>query len=313
MVWRELLQTENETLVSPWTGGRVLRVESRSWTIKENLPLEHGWYAFAVRGRNATFSNKVDPIFERLNHNVCGYLVGNRLVPDNARVDPNPTGIGNCSERVWLIEPGLDRFVRVSAGRTHEDGPLVYKCQEMPLGPENDVLQAYLDQKLSVNSIQGVSPALDAAFRMETWHRAEVERRRIETERLRAETERLRAETERRQHLAERLGDGAGRREMARTDFSEAARAALAIGDATYLDHRQAVRHNEVAVRFRLDGQHFECTCDLRTMQVIDAGICLTDEHTGERGDSYFTLESLPAVIREADRTGRLVVYRHVY
>jgi len=38
----------------------------------------------------------------------------------------------------------------------------------------------------------------------------------------------------------------------------------------------------------------------------------LTDHDTDERGDTYFTLESLPAVVREAEQRGKLVVFRHV-
>lgn len=311
MGWKDLLQ-KSETLDAPWTGGRILRRGPRSWTIEGKLPGEHGWWTFALNGRKASVSAPAEgPNFELLLAPTVGYLVGDRLVPDEARVDPDPAKIVQHSERVWLIEPGLDRFVRVSAGRTHEDGPLVYKCQEMPFGPESDVLQAYLDERLSVDDIQGVAPALDAAFRMEVWQRAEAERRRREAERRRREEEERRAQEEKRQKLIEQLGDGAGRREMARVDFAEAARAALAVGGAIFLDHRRAVRRNEMVVRFRMDRERFECTCDANTMQIIDAGICLTDHDTDERGDTYFTLESLPAVIREAQRLGKLVVFRH--
>jgi hypothetical protein len=45
---------------------------------------------------------------------------------------------------------------------------------------------------------------------------------------------------------------------------------------------------------------------------VVDSGICLQDHRTGVKGDTRFTLESLPTVIGEAIRTGKLVVYRHV-
>ena len=311
MGWKDLLQ-KDERLIAPWIGGKTLRDGPRAWTIEGRLPEEHGWCVFALEGRRAKLFGQIDPASESLLQSATGYLVGDRLIPDAVRVDPNPAKIVDYSERVWLIEPGLDRFVRVSAGRTHEDGPLVYKCQEMPLGPENEVLQAYLDQKLSVNDVQGVVPALDAAFRMETWQRAEAERRRLEAERRRREEEERLAKEERRQALIKQLGDGAGRREMARVDFAEAARAALAVGGAMFLDHRRAHRRNEVVVRFRLDRRRFECTCDANTLQIIDAGICLTDHDTEERGDTYFTLESLPAVIREADRLGKLVVFRHV-
>jgi hypothetical protein len=50
---------------------------------------------------------------------------------------------------------------------------------------------------------------------------------------------------------------------------------------------------------------------DRNTLQVVDSGICLTDHHTGEKGDAYFTLESLPPVVGQAMDEGVLVVYRH--
>jgi hypothetical protein len=312
MGWRDLLQPENETVTSPWIGGRSLRSGSRTWSLDGKLPEEHGWKIFATSGRKAKLFAQTDPAPDLLKYPVCGYLVGDRLVADDASVDSDPAKIVSQSERVWLIEPGLDRFVRVSAGRMYEDGPLVYKCQEMPFGPENDVSQAYLDKKLSVDDVPGVVPALDAVFRMETWQRAEAERRRLEAERRRLEEEERRRLEERRAQLVEKLGDGAGRREMAQYDFGEAARAALAIGGAIYLDHRRAVHRAEMVVKFRLDRRRFECTCDAKTLQIVDAGICLTDHDTDERGDAYFTLESLPAVIREAERLEKLVVYRHV-
>jgi len=99
---------------------------------------------------------------------------------------------------------------------------------------------------------------------------------------------------------------------MVYVDFAEAARAALAVGGAEYLDHRRSARRGEVVVRFRLAQRRYECTCDQESLRIIDAGICLIDHATGERGDTYFTLESLPAVILQAEREGRLVVFRHV-
>jgi hypothetical protein len=104
---------------------------------------------------------------------------------------------------------------------------------------------------------------------------------------------------------------------LAKEDFEAAARAALAVGGAEYLDHRKAVQRNEMIVRFRFLRRRFECTCDHNTLQIIDSGICLTahgdDEFAdGIKGDSFFSLESLPSVIAEADREEKLVVYRHV-
>jgi hypothetical protein len=248
---------------------------------------------------------------------VRGYLVGDHIVPDGAKVDPDLARIHAVAERVHFIEPGLDRFVRVLAGRIHEGGPLIYESMEMPIGPEDDVLQAYLDKKDSVDNVKGVPPALDAAFRMEVWQRTEAVKRRAENERLRLiEEERRRAE-ERRRDLVEKLGDAASRRQMARVDFGEAAKAALAVGGAVYLDHRDSYTRGEKVVRFRLLNRRFECVCD-SNLRITDSGICLTAEYDqgdfeqGTKGDTFFTLESLPSVILEADRLGKLVVFRHV-
>jgi hypothetical protein len=313
MGWRDLLEKEDERIVLPWVGGRSLHVRDRVYAIEGPLPPEHGWYTFRPKGRKAFVEGgAVDPRPEALDHRVRGYLVGDRFVPDKARVDPDPAKIAGSSERVHLIEPGLDRFVRIAAGRMSEEGPLIYEGLDMPLGPEEAVLGAFLDKKPSVDDVRGVPPALDAAFRMETWQRLEAERRRVELERQRREEEeRLRRE-ERRREIIERLGDGAGRRAMAQIDFEAAARAALAIGNAEYLDHRRSAHRGEMVVRFRYAHQAFECTCEERTLRIIDAGICLVDHATEERGDRYFTLESLPGVIEEAMRGGLLVVFRHV-
>jgi hypothetical protein len=311
MGWRALLQTADEKLASPWVGGRSLRRGERAWTIDGELPREHGWYTFELRSRTAAVQGPGENPSGLLGHRVRGYLVGDRIVDDHVRVDPDPARIIGCSEPVNLLEPGLDRFARVAAGRMFEGGPLVFDRQEMPLGPEEAVLQAFLDGKESVDDIPAVPPALDAAFRMEAYRRQQARRRREELERLRREEEERRAAEERRRALFEQLGDARGRREMARVDFGEAARAALAVGGAVYLDHRKAYGRNEMVVRFRLNGRRFECTCDARTLRIIDSGICLIDHGTGEKGDDYFTLESLPGVIEQAERERRLVVFRH--
>jgi hypothetical protein len=240
---------------------------------------------------------------------VVGYLVGDRIVADAAAVDPDPTRVGTCSERVHLLEEGLDRFTRVRAARLFEDGPLIYFQQEMPLGPEDEVLQAFLERASSVDAVKGVSPALDAAFRMEVRRCEEADRRRMELERLRKEEEAQRQLEERRRALATQLGDGAKRRALARFDFEAAARAALLVGGAELLDAQLA--RGEWTVKYRLDGRRYACVCDGQ-MQIIDSGICLTDHTTGVKGDTWYTLESLPTVVRQADREGRLVVYRNV-
>jgi hypothetical protein len=246
-----------------------------------------------------------------LRNAVHGYLVGDRIVADDTRIDPDPAKIVAHSERVFLLPDDLDRFSRVCAGRIYPEGPLVFREQIFPLGPESEVMNAYLDRLASVQQIPGVMPALDAAFRMEVLQREQAEARRAELARLRAEEEAKLAAERRRAELLEQLGDGARRRELAREDFGEAAKAALTVGGAVYLDHRRSARAGEWVVRYVVDGQRLECVCDT-AMQIVDAGICLTDHNSGEKGDRYFTLESISSVVREAVRLDKLVVWRHI-
>lgn len=323
MGWRDLLERGDEEIVAPWSfgawRGKSVRLGPRQWKIGGQWPDGDGWHRFRVSGRSATWIGRADPAPDVLQFVVTGYLVGDRLVPDDSDVDPNPADIVGKSERVMLLDDGVERFSRISAGRTTHDGPLVYRGLEMPLGPEQEVLEAYLGRLADVSPVKGVTPALDAAFRMETWHRVTVELRRAELERVRREEE-ARAEAEaRRGELVRRLGDAKGRREMARVDFPEAARAALAVGGAEYLDSRVAPGgRGEMAVTFNFIRRRFVCTCDRFTLRVVDSGICLTahdddpDFEGGTRGDELFTLESLPAVIQEASASGKLVMYRHL-
>jgi hypothetical protein len=309
MGWRDLLTTKGDTKTLPWTGGRSLHTASRTFKLGKR-PRDFGWYTFDIEGNKAVAPKAADPVPELLKNSVKGYLVGDRLVPDDTRIDPDPSKIINFSEKVFLLPEELDRFSRVRAGRIYPEGPLIFVEQDFPLGPEDEVMEAFFDNKTSTDGIRDVVPALDAAFRMEVYQREQAELRRIELARLRAEEEARRAKEERRKELLEKLGDGAGRRAMAQENFGEAARAALTVGGAEYLDHRKG-RRGEWVVKYRVDGQRLECVCSTN-LQIIDAGVCLVDHGTNEKGDTYFTLESLPAVIRQAIREGKLVVWRHV-
>lgn len=313
MGWRDLLQAPDETVVSPWVGGRTLQTFGRVWTIDGRLPREFGWYTFKVEGRKVKVREPAGDPSDVLRGKVRGYLVGDRFVPEDTRVVPDIKQLIEEFEPVFLIEPGLDRFVRVSVGRSFEGGPLIFEGLEMPLGPEEKVLEAFLDNARSVDHVPGVVPALDAAFRVETWQRKEEIRRRLEEEQRQREEDEKRQKEERRNEIIQRLGDAAGRRDMAKVDFQEAARAALAVGNAELIDQRQGPNPNEMLVRFRIGPRRFECICHRLTLRIIDAGVCLIDHADGNRkDDGLLTLESLPGVLREAERIGRLVVFRHI-
>lgn len=326
MGYRDLLGTDTEMLISPWIGGRSLYSGGRQWKIVGSLPSESGWFRFQLQGRSAKLQGGAEPAPETLEHMQAGYLVGEHLVSDHVQVHADSRRISDVAEAVHLLEPGLERFARVSAGRTHAQGRLVFVQEEFPLGPEEQVMSAFLDESTSLDGIAGVVPALDGAFRVETWRRQQVARRRaaVQAALQRQEEERqLEAliRLEEAQEEADREAAAAwiaqfrtpgARSERAAYDFESAARAALSLGGASYLDHRAASQRGEMVVRFAIQRDRFECTCDAHTLRIIDAGVCLTDDETGERGDTRFTLESLPGVIRQAQREGVLVVFRHV-
>lgn len=309
MGWQDLLAKPEDTFVAPWLGGGTIQHGARTWQITGRRPREHGWHRFSVSGtrktswQGAAVDVDASTYFEGAKL-VRGYLVGDRLLPDGMGSVADVALLLDRSEAVHLVDSGLDRFTRVAAAR-HVDGSLIYVRQEFPLGPEQAVLDVYLDRGTDLRAIPGVTPALDLAFRFEMWQRerAEEHRRAVETAR-RAEEERQAAEA-RRRDLMERLGDGASRRALARIDFGEAAAAALRVAGAEILDWRDSTRRGEAVVRFRFRDRRFECVCTKDTLHIVDSGVCLTGN------DRLFTLESLPAVLAEAMDTHRLHVFRH--
>lgn len=313
MVWNQLLSLE-QVVSLPWTGGRVLHGIDRSWKIAGDLPPEHGWHQFSVSGsRRASWLGAGEPeaALGQRGKIVTGYLVEDRLIPDGVVVKEEVHEVFAQGRPAWLVEPGLDRFARAAAVR-HRDGKLIYLQQEFPLGPEGDVLEAFQDRRDSIDDIAGVTPALHLAFLWHTWRRrlTEAERRRLE--RLAQLEERRREQEARLLRFHDQAWNRAVKRGQAVIDFETAARDALSVSGAELLDERPARRRDERIVQFRFRNRRFECVVHAPTLRIVDAGICLEDHVTGERGDNRFTLESLPAVLEEAIRTNRLVVFRHV-
>lgn len=313
MSWTDLLEeTDPEERVLPWYGYPRVHDHQRSWTISGPKPPEHGWFRFSTPGGRSCEllspePQEPDPEWGIGHVVIHGYLIGDRMVYDN--IPMVTSDISRCTVRAFCVPLGLERFARASFARCFE-GP-VFLSQEFPLGPEQEVIEAYQDRKESVNDIPGVTPALDLAFRWCSHQRRRAEERRAELERLRQEEERKRAEEERVRKLMRDAGTAMGRRALAARDFETAAREALRVSGAELLDCRQSRRRGEMVVQYRFRRRRLECVVDRTTMNVIDAGVCLTDHDTGEKGDTYFTLESLPGVIGEAMDLDKLVVWRH--
>lgn len=303
MGWQDLLSGPSGLLAAPWLGGRRIFSGIRSWRVEGDLPREFGFYEWRTLGRKASLVCEAEFDSSLAGPSLMGYLVGDRFVDVDSRA-ADPGALIENSEQVYLVEPGLDRFAIVRVVCDPEDRH-IYQEELFPLGPEEEVRRAFIDRKDSVAHIKGVVPALDLAFRFATWQRELAEKRR-------AELARIREEERRREEAMRSIGTGIGRRTLAAHDFEAAARAALSVGGAELLDVRDGRTRNESVVQYLFQNRRLECVADKRTLRIISSGVCLTDERTGEKGDTWLTLESLPSVIGEALRRHRLVVYRHV-
>jgi len=318
VAWEDLLADNLDLRVLPWTGGRKVADLGRAWKIRGALPPEHGWYEFEVSGgQRATLRGPGEPDLDRFEQGhplTRGYLVGNRLIPDDARVDPDPARLVQQTVPVFLVEPGLERFTRALTARAGT-GALVFLRQEFPEGPEVEVQEAYQDRMDSVAHVADVTPALDLAFRWITHQRwlgeERVRQQELRRQQRHEEEQRAREEAELELQILQAQGNGLGRRQLAVRDFEAAARAALAISGAELLDCRDSYNRGEMVVQYRFRQHRLECVVDRYTLRVSDAGVCLEDHETGEKGDNYLTLESLPPVVGQAIDENRLVVWRH--
>lgn len=307
-LYAQFLNDETE-VVLPWLGGGSICSLNRSYRVApHSTPQEFGWYRWRVSRRALLLEHADTPAEIRGRKDVSGYLVGRHLLADDVAIQPNDL---QRSVRqgipVLLLEDGLPRFSRVVVTEWF-DGHFIFKELGFGFGPEDDVQCAYEDRLESVDQIPEVAPALDLAFRWETLRRnqAEERRRQIEEERQRreaAELARIRAEEQQREYLR-RLAERTG-------SFEERARRALAIMGAELLDWRESGNRGEMVVSYRFRNQRFQCTCELESLAIIDAGVCL--DEGGEQGDRRFTLESLPAVVAWIiDDHGGLYRTRHV-
>jgi hypothetical protein len=307
MVWENLLQhAASGYFAFPWLGGRKIHGNGRTWRVVNKLPPEFGWCLFELKGgRTAKYCEQAEPLanWENEHHTTRGYIVGDRFIPERARVDPDPERLAEQTIAVYLVERGLDRFAPCLVA-FEEENRAIFVRQLFDSVVEEKAREAFIDRRVDIASIRDVPPALDLAFRFASRQRELVERRRLELEKQRLEEER-------REAALKSIGTGLGRRQLATTDFAAAARAALAVSGAEFLDAREAHGRNEMIVQYRFMNRRFECVVDRLTLRLTDSGVCLQD-HRGVKGDTRFTLESIPGVISEAIRENKLHIYRHV-
>src|SRR5947207_8005935 len=177
----------------------------------------------------------------------------------------------------------LPKFTPVSA-RKWFDGHIIYQGQEFETDVEAKVRDAFEEER-SIDEIKGVTPALAHTFLLEATQRAlarEAERR-------------AREEVESRKRAAE----------LARWQETLEGRISLALSHTgAELVNWGRKGQRQAVVRYRLGGRRFECVIDTVSLQIMDAGICLSGT------DEELNLSSLPSAVREAIESGQLHVFR---
>lgn len=332
MDYRKFLGREEE-LVLPWFGGGTVEAKDRRLRLAER-PAAPGWYAFTVKGRQATPKGTVDaPPLDEL-PTVRGHFLSGRLVRDG--------GVAEALALMPAEEP--PRFAPLKARRWHS-GELLFAEQEFESEAENAVREALAEGR-PLSTVKGAGATLRAAYAYALLESASrragipfaphevrpalgavadqgLPEADAVLQRLHAEREQARrelAELERRlaaQRAAQELREQREKRlEEAhrvqrdeplrwREVVHEKAEAALAAAGAR-LEQSRLLANGELEVIFRFMGERFISIVNPLTFRVIDSGICLGHPPR----DDLVTLESLCAVIKEAIDTGALVILR---
>jgi hypothetical protein len=267
MDYTQFLQKPDEFLTLPYFAGKTVCDDQLTYRLRE--PLQPGWYRFRKSGRNLTVEGPADPDLGAWKlPAIKGYMFNRQLIGNDfqSRLFGLPT------------ETDFPKFTPIAA-RKWFDGHLLFENIEFESDVEPKVRDAYEEER-SIDQIKGITPALAHTYLLESTQRALA--REVE-QRARAE-----AELRRWQETLE------GRISLA-----------LSHTGAELVSWRRNGEQQAV-VRYRLGGRRFECIIDTNSLQIVDAGICLSG------ADEELNLASLPSAVREAINTGQLHVFRHV-
>jgi hypothetical protein len=333
MDYRKFL-SKTETAVLPYLGGPRVDAETRRLRVKSDAEIEPGWWRFEISGREAKpieLSEAPDlSAFPKVRgHYAGGYLFEN----------------GKSAGRVELLGDEPPVFTPLLA-RRWPSGDWLYEGLEFESEAEEQVRRALEDER-ALGEIKGVAASLRAAFGyalmsalarrqearvsplemrsdiLDIAERGQVAAAERLTEILEARRlDRVRQEAHARA-LEARLSPATVREEPAfvpppdahrrrggrrappsEADAHERAVLALDAAGAALLGSR-LVRGYGLEVTFRFMGERFITVVDPVSFNVIDAGICLSG------ADRQLSLDSLPAVIREAIDTDVLHITRH--
>ena len=265
MDYSQFLQPSDAFLELPYFGGNSVCDDTRTYRIRGTLA--PGWYRFRLCGRFLTKESAVEAKLDAWNlPRVSGYIFSGRLFTNDSRA------------RIFGMpsDAGLQPFTLIAA-RKWFDGNILFYGQEFDSEAEPLVRQAFEEEK-SIEQVKAVSPALAHVFLLESTQRALAHQKREREQR---------------------------KNELARWQQTLEGRISLALSHtgAELVSWRQIDR-GQAAVRYRFGDRRFECIIDTGSLQILDAGICLSG------ADEELNLSSLPSAVREAVQTGQLHVFR---
>lgn len=314
---------KTEELVLPYLGGTSIESKDRRFRLAVRPP-RPGWYRCTIVGRGATAGEPAEPAIESLpklrGHLHRGWFFAAGAPPE---------------ELLLLPEDEAQPFQSVVARRWH-GGEALFDAVDFD-GDAEEAVRRAVDDGTSLHDVKGVTPSLRTAYAWEIVRRiAQTEEAKehigpIEVARFALDVAEG-GEPAARRALDEilharrggRIAIAAGGRVYVREVVAAARRAhkeatwenleeraedALHSAGARLLGIRRMP--NQVEVRFRFHGDTFVCMADPFTLRILDAGVCLVDHATNERGDEELTLDSLPSVLREAIELDVLVHTRH--
>jgi hypothetical protein len=309
--YRKFLSPPTE-LVLPYFGGYSVVGQGRRFRLKEAVA--PGWWRFRVEGRKASPLGAAEPVDLSALGRVRGHLVESWLFSSGADV-----------ERVELLPAEEPPVFAVVSARRWESGELVFEGVEFEGDAEEGVRRA-LEERSGIDAVKGVGAGLRRAFAHAVLRKRgnaigvhvsplESRARALEVasggesaaDAILIERAHVRQSELERRRFRRAVTDANVRDVRSpRTERNAAERAAAALehAGASLLGSRR-LGNDLLEVTFRFLGERFISVVDLYSLQVYDAGICLSGE------DRQVNLDSLPSVIREAMDTDQLNITRH--
>jgi hypothetical protein len=318
MDYRKFLgKTSSVTL--PYFGGAFVHDASRRLRVSVEQP--PGWYRFEISGRAATPVDSAEPADLSGLEIVRGHFAHGWLFSG-----------GRALERIELLPEEEPPVLSPLTARRWHSGQLLFEAADFESEAE-DLARRALEELSGIAEVKGVAASLRAAFgwalvaRVAEQRQMRVSPREVMSVVLqisaggRDDVERWLDEVEERRRLEQVRLEAWARAEAiviptgARSAWtrpnpdeerSPASRAAHALASAgAELLGSRSLGQGMLEVTYRFLGERFISVVDERTLQVFDAGICLSGE------DRQVTLESLPSVIREGYDSGQLNITRH--